>query len=500
MTDIDNEEKKIEAVETLRSSIAKRRVSLTKGEEEFLRALLLDDTTPTSSLLQANRRLSDDMLFSLPNFDDLQQEASEKYTRPQHNHIGLWSAFHDGIRPKTLLRAGSKLQESKSLEDEKSTTNVEIKEGGDSVQSDEEVRHNRSDDKSQSSSIPENDAPPDHYDAWEVLKDEYANDFGFDYSPQNLFSSDSLDEDENHGFAILGTSADDKTAHPHVLSPPLLDSLMTFLPESIQNQNYWLKYSLVRDGASLSTLVRYVRAARRTILAIETMDGNVFGCFTSAFWKCTSSDGFYGNGESFLWRMRHNRNLHCNSLFEQAQMESEVDVYMYSHENEMVQLCTKQRIAVGGGALEAQESDTNPSDSYGFGLALNEFLRTGSSSPCATFRNPCLVDGGPTDQPFQIANLEVWTLTPCTTVDAAERLEMSQFFIHHQSTTTLGSPTTSIRGRSGHTRNFSSTSDFSGDDFSQGKFYRRIGENEENEDQRDIFQYIGMMNSSTKLL
>jgi TLD len=309
-----------------------------------------------------------------------------------------------------------------------------------------------------------------------------------------------LDEDENHGFAILGTSADDKTAHPHVLSPPLLDSLMTFLPESIQNQNYWLKYSLVRDGASLSTLVRYVRAARRTILAIETMDGNVFGCFTSAFWKCTSSDGFYGNGESFLWRMRHNRNLHCNSLFEQAQMESEVDVYMYSHENEMVQLCTKQRIAVGGGALEAQESDTNPSDSYGFGLALNEFLRTGSSSPCATFRNPCLVDGGPTDQPFQIANLEVWTLTPCTTVDAAERLEMSQFFIHHQSTTTLGSPTTSIRGRSGHTRNFSSTSDFSGDDFSQGKFYRRIGENEENEDQRDIFQYIGMMNSSTKLL
>jgi len=48
-------------------------------------------------------------------------------------------------------------------------------------------------------------------------------------------------------FVILGTSVDDPAASPHVLSPPLMDALRPFLPYAIQQDNYWLKYSLLRD-------------------------------------------------------------------------------------------------------------------------------------------------------------------------------------------------------------------------------------------------------------
>ena len=48
-------------------------------------------------------------------------------------------------------------------------------------------------------------------------------------------------------FVILGTTVDDPGASPHVLSPPLMDALRPFLPYAIRQDNYWLKYSLLRD-------------------------------------------------------------------------------------------------------------------------------------------------------------------------------------------------------------------------------------------------------------
>jgi len=51
--------------------------------------------------------------------------------------------------------------------------------------------------------------------AWSVFEDEYAEEYG---------AYNSL------SFRILGTSADDASCHPHVLSPPLMESLQNFLP------------------------------------------------------------------------------------------------------------------------------------------------------------------------------------------------------------------------------------------------------------------------------
>jgi hypothetical protein len=197
--------------------------------------------------------------------------------------------------------------------------------------------------------------------------------------------------------------------------------------------------------------------------------------------------------------MRHPRSSKSHSLFEQAQMESEIDVYFYSNENAMIQLCNNELLAVGGGELETMEAvaaaesidEHNEEDHtltkersqrFGFGLSVDEFMLHGSSSPCATYRNPCLVDGGPNGKAFEIVNLEVWTLTPCMTVDAAEKLEMSKFFIHES--------TRSVRRK--HTGSIYDLE--TAEDFSQDRFYRRVGEKDESAQQREIWQYANMMN------
>jgi hypothetical protein len=56
-----------------------------------------------------------------------------------------------------------------------------------------------------------------------------------------------------------------------------------------------------------------------------------------------------GGKESFLWKMRHSRRVKCHSIIDQAEKESEVSVFPYIHANDNIQLCTNNRIAIGGG-------------------------------------------------------------------------------------------------------------------------------------------------------
>jgi hypothetical protein len=110
------------------------------------------------------------------------------------------------------------------------------------VLSDARVRPiNSKSDVSETSSWDENEHE-EHFDTWEVLKNEYSQDFGFDYNAAGWeVDDDDDDQQPNHGFMILGTSADDASAQPHVVSPPLMDALMNFVPERVWSENYWLK-------------------------------------------------------------------------------------------------------------------------------------------------------------------------------------------------------------------------------------------------------------------
>jgi hypothetical protein len=189
---------------------------------------------------------------------------------------------------KLILRISSEPSRYVQTESQKVDATEDSDDDTASLGSDFEVRHKRrhesnnneinnrddkiasDEDASQSSSILE-DEHRDHYDTWEVLRDEYAEEYGFSYDPmRNLDDEMDDDADVTNRFRILGTSAGDKLAQPHVLSPPLMDSLMTILLERIQRTNYWLRYSLVRDGASIETMKQYCSLCKDIIIAIET--------------------------------------------------------------------------------------------------------------------------------------------------------------------------------------------------------------------------------------
>ena len=228
-----------------------------------------------------------------------------------------------------------------------------------------------------------------------------------------------------------------------------MESLQNFMPPAVASGNYWLKFSLVRDGASLPSLLRNVRGTRHTLIAIETVEGEVFGSFTSSPWRKNWS--YFGTGEAFLWRMRRTRSEKDaqHSVIDQAKLESELDVFYWTGKNEMVQYCTHDMIAVGGGAFEdyddvrddvsdtdeqrelpPQENDVfTKADKGGFGLALDSELLRGTSSPCATFASPPLSRAHANGSPFEILNMEVWTMTCVSDVAEAESLEMKTLFL-----------------------------------------------------------------------
>ena len=260
----------------------------------------------------------------------------------------------------------------------------------------------------------------DYYDPWMVIQDEYENGYG---------GGGTLP------FQIIGTSGDDRRCQPHVLSPPLMESLQQFFPFNKTGENFWLKYSLVRDGADMHTFLKNARNAKSSILAIETTDGEVFGAFTSECWR--KNWNFFGSNESFLWRMRQSRGEKARSIIDQASRESELDVFPYTGENSSIQLCTGNRLAVGGGAGGFDDvPDENPDDEldvkdhdWGHGLAIQGDLLQGISSPCMTFGSPSLSTLHADGSRFEIMNLELWALTPCYSLEEAEKLELGKLFL-----------------------------------------------------------------------
>jgi hypothetical protein len=127
------------------------------------------------------------------------------------------------------------------------------------------------------------------------VPDQIESDVSFSRSFLNM-SGSSEDEEENHGVdlddksncLILGTSFDDIRAQPHVLSLSLMEALLCFIPEHISHENYWLKFSLVRDGAKFDTMRNVTRATPYSIMAIQTTKGDVFGRYVPVIYVYNS--------------------------------------------------------------------------------------------------------------------------------------------------------------------------------------------------------------------
>ena len=148
----------------------------------------------------------------------------------------------------------------------------------------------------------------------------------------------------NNGTILFDTFQYKLSCPFHLADPPSRYAIV------IEKPTFWLKYSLVRDGASLPSLLRNIRDTKRTLIAIETVEGEVFESFTSSPWR--KNWNYYGNVESFLWRMRRTRSEKDAqySALDQAKVESKLDVFYWTGSNEVVQYCNHDMIAVGGGS------------------------------------------------------------------------------------------------------------------------------------------------------
>lgn len=265
---------------------------------------------------------------------------------------------------------------------------------------------------------------------------------GIEVGDEELFISNSQphydpwDEETNrdtghlYDFHILGTSHYDESVLPHVLSPPLMQALQASLPYSQQGESFWLKYSMVRDGASLVTLLRQVRASTNTMLAMETIDGQVFGAYCSSPWN--NQPHFYGSGtSSFAWRMIHSRIEMASSVWEQARRETDLEIF--PSQTPLVQLCQPHRLCVGSGTPSTARKVSNgelynPQD-FGFAIALGESLLEVCSSACEAFDSPPLLVNNHGGAPVELVNLEIWALTPFLTEEEARAVEYQRLFL-----------------------------------------------------------------------
>jgi len=206
-------------------------------------------------------------------------------------------------------------------------------------------------------------------------------------------------------FYILGVTPDFKVG---VLTPHLMESLRGFFPVSVSEQNFWLKFSLHRDGASLPELLSKVRTSKHTIVGVETTDGHVFGAFVSTPWRVRSS--WFGSGECFLWRLKRSRFLDgAESTRRNFDYDNEMEVYPYTGSDDLIQYCTHKTIAIGGGDWSNGNANPYRGESPGIGFMVDGDLMGGETNACATFNNPSLGERMPKTNEFDIRNLEVWT-------------------------------------------------------------------------------------------
>jgi hypothetical protein len=109
-----------------------------------------------------------------------------------------------------------------------------------------------------------------------------------------------------------------------------------------------------------------------------------------------------------------------------------MEVYPYTGKDDLIQYCTKKTIAVGGGDWSHGDRSPYPGEPTGIGFLVDGDLLGGETNACATFANPRLGSRLKESNEFDIRALEVWTVTPCSSIEEAERLEMHRLFVEEQ--------------------------------------------------------------------
>lgn len=218
-------------------------------------------------------------------------------------------------------------------------------------------------------------------------------------SEVSLNDSISSSESDYIPIKLAGYAAD--TKHK-LLKEDMVPELRTLMPGRIKLYTSWtLLYSLEQNGASLNTLYRCCKteyenfklksagfARNGYLLMIQDMKDSVFGLFTNEPFHPLSNHKFYGNGESFLWRIEDSVVNNGSYTFEGFPFQNENFYIVYS---------TNNLLQIGAGG----------SKNGGAGIWIDDMLYKGGSNFCTTFNNPVLSKQG---EIFTIKALEVWRI------------------------------------------------------------------------------------------
>ena len=230
---------------------------------------------------------------------------------------------------------------------------------------------------------------------------------------------------------ILGTRPG-AIAHP-LQSCILSDSVIAHLASALPPYpiSGWRQlYATQAHGFSLNSLYKRTDGSGASILAVLTMQGDVFGAYLAdGIRRPQPFQAFYGEGESFLYSVGESSS---SSDSQQGGGEAaggaQVRIYAWTGNNFNFCFSARNGISIGGGDGEA-------------GLCLDDTLTCGSTGPSQTFGNPVLCrpqcfrgDGGePMDtdglrspsgmgsEGFEVAQVEVWGVDPAALKRAREQ-------------------------------------------------------------------------------
>jgi hypothetical protein len=163
---------------------------------------------------------------------------------------------------------------------------------------------------------------------------------------------------------------------PITLSTHILKKIIAAGPTQYHLLDWTLLYRMTKHGVSVKKLIDFSSGAAlpASIFIVKDSQGAVFGGFASHKWEIKR--GFYGGGETFVWKVDPQLGLL---------------LYYWTGVNDYFMLCTEEYIAFGGGD--------------NFALQVDRDLSKGSSGACQTFNSPCLASG----RDFAAIEIEIYT-------------------------------------------------------------------------------------------
>jgi len=214
-------------------------------------------------------------------------------------------------------------------------------------------------------------------------------------------ADDDSDTSSMSSLPLFEEEHEDVTVAP-ILSISIKKQIHSQLPFTLQYQRWSRIYCTSRDGDSFVTFLTKVKNYPKTLLAVKTSCGEIFGGYADCCWEQQNKSSccggcYYGTGQSFLF-----------SVCDDGNNIPKTQVYRWTGLNPYWQYinCPGERIAMGGGGHDSS-----------FGFCLQDYFTRGSTGHCDTYGNPPLVahdvrgadsDGGY----YEVLDFEVYGFSP----------------------------------------------------------------------------------------